>query len=157
MIEIYEELQKQGVSLYMWDFPEKAAVIEVDNQYAIFMDHDMIDSIAEETVVIAHECGHIATGSTHKVSSPYDLIEKHEYKANAWAIKKLLPFPKMKEAMKLGFVEPYELAEYFCLPENFIKKAFNYYAMRCGKNFDDNRDGGGYLGKDLSEMPINMS
>ncbi|WP_101697023.1 ImmA/IrrE family metallo-endopeptidase [Clostridium minihomine] len=77
--------------------------------------------------VLAHELGHCATGCTHKVSSLLDLIEKHEYKANRWAIEQYIPFDEMSRAIKQGYTERWQLAEYFDMPEPFIQKALNYY------------------------------
>lgn len=84
---------------------------------------------------LAHEVGHCATGCTHKVSSSLDLVEKHEYTANRWAIERYLPFDAMNDAMEHGYVEPWALAEYFDLPENFILKAIRYYTIYRGQKF----------------------
>ena len=84
---------------------------------------------------IVHEVGHCATGCTHKVSSSLDLISKHEFKANRWAIERYLPFDEMNKAMKLGFVEPWALADYFDFPEEFIIKAIRYYTICRNKKF----------------------
>ena len=56
----------------------KAVTIELNGQYGVFVDFDNISSTAEELVTIAHEAGHCMTGATHKICSPYDLIERHE-------------------------------------------------------------------------------
>lgn len=86
LLTLYQALQAEGVSLFTWHLDgEKAATIERGGQYAIFMDFDSIASRAEELVVLAHEGGHAATGATHALYSPFDLIAKHEYRAYAWA------------------------------------------------------------------------
>lgn len=81
-----------------------------------------------------HEIGHCATGCTHKVSSQLDLIAKHEYKANRWAIEKYVPFEQLNLAMSNGYTEIWQLSEYFDLSEEFIKKAISYYTISRNKS-----------------------
>jgi hypothetical protein len=128
LLNVYQELADQGVALYTWDIgAEKAATLEVDGRYAVFMDLDNISTRAEELVVIAHEGGHCSTGATHKVCSPYDLVEKHEYKAWKWAIQRLVPEAELEAAVKRGLTEAWELAEHFQVTEPFLRRAVAYY------------------------------
>jgi hypothetical protein len=84
---------------------------------------------------IAHEAGHCATGCTHKVSSSLDLVAKHEYKADRWAIERYLPFNDINAAVKDGHTETWDLADYFNVSEKFIRKALHYYTGPRGKHF----------------------
>ena len=132
LTQIYEELQDLGAVLFSRALPFcnsacKCATIEYDGRYGVFMDTDRIDTRAEETVLAAHECGHIATGTTHRVVSPIDLIGRHEYRANKWAILKLLPRDELSDAIAQGDREPWELAERLSLPESFIREALAFY------------------------------
>lgn len=137
VLSLYGELQSNGISFFTWELDdEKSATIEMNGKYGIFIDFDNIQTSAEELVIVAHEGGHAVTGSTHKVSSPYDLIEKHENIANRWAIKKLLPFDEMKAAMRTGHTEPHQLAEYFDVTEEFVHLATDYYRNACGLDFN---------------------
>lgn len=90
--EIYNELAARGVQFYLWDLDCKAVTLEMAGEYAVFLDFDRIDNASEEAVVLAHEAGHILTGATHRVASPWDLIERHEQRADRWAIRHLLPY-----------------------------------------------------------------
>lgn len=107
----------------------------MDRQYAIFIDQSKFSTAREMKGAIAHEVGHCATGCTHKVSSPLDLVEKHEFKANRWAIEHYLPFETINDAIEHGYVEPWALAEYFDVPEDFIIKAIRYYTVCQEKKF----------------------
>ena len=106
---------------------DKAAAINLSGEYAIFIDTQKVDSIADELCTVAHEYGHCATGTTHYVSSPLDLVYKHEYKADKWAIHKLLPVEDIKKAMLSGCTEVWQLAEYFNVTERFLKRAIQIY------------------------------
>lgn len=125
---LYEDMEAQNINLYTHDIgEEKSVTIELNNQYAIFFDPFQIQTVSEMKWILAHEIGHCATGCTHKVCSPLDLVEKHEYKANRWAIEQYIPLGNLQIAFQEGYLEKWELAEYFGMPESFIEKALNHY------------------------------
>ena len=123
-LDLYDELNKAGVRFYHWDLmDEQAATIELEGSYGIFMDFANIPTSAEELVVVAHEGGHVATGATHRVSSPYDLVAKHEYKADKWAVQRVIPAQALDAAVADGYTDLHALAEHFNVTEAFMKKA----------------------------------
>ena len=127
-LALYDKLNRAGVRFYHWDLDDQpAATIELDGRYAIFMDFHNIRTSAEERVVVAHEGGHVATGATHKVSSPYDLIAKHEYKADKWAIEQLIPARELDAAVARGCTDLYSLAEHFDVTVPFMEKAVSLH------------------------------
>lgn len=81
----------------------------------------------ETTVRMAHEMGHCMTGSFYNRYSKFDIISRHEYRANKWAIKKLVPEDELIEAFESGIIEIWELAEHFNVTEDFMKKACEFY------------------------------
>lgn len=138
LYDIYRELYDNGIFLFDTTLPfSDAAVIELDGTYGMFVDTSKLETFAAESVAVAHEAGHIFTGSTHNVCSPYAIIAQHETRANRWAIKKLLPFDELKEVMESGITQRYELAEHFGVTEDFVQSAFNYYFGACGFSFPE--------------------
>lgn len=128
LINLYQELAEKGIRLFTWDIAsEKASTLEVNGQYAIFMDFDNIATRSEETVVLAHEGGHCSTGALHRACSPYDLIEKHEYKAWKWAVQTLVSAEELDEAIAQGYTSAWSLAEYFNVTEDFMRKVLCWY------------------------------
>lgn len=128
LLGMYRKLSADGVRLFSWDIgDEKATTMEMNGEYAIFVDFDNIKDKAEETVVIYHEGGHASTGATHKVSSPYDLVEKHEYKAWKWAVQNFITAEELDEAVAAGCTDLQSLAEHFCVTVPFMKKAVCWY------------------------------
>lgn len=126
--QLYQTLQQNGIKFYDYKIGKlKAITICLNNQYGIFIDTSEIKSEAEEYCMIAHEGGHCVTGCTHTVSSPLDLIEKHEYKADKWAVHKILPVEDFKYALKQGHTEIWDLAECFGVTEDFIRRALDIY------------------------------
>lgn len=133
---LYRDAQNLGVRIYPYAIGfAGAATLEVADRYGIFVDFDRLGSLQEFKTALAHELGHCATGCTHRVSSPYDLICRHEYKANRWAIQRYLPFEALQEAVAAGCTEPWQLAEYFQLPEHAVREALAYYLGVRGLTF----------------------
>ncbi len=128
VLSLYEELRRRGVRFYHWNMGEdQAATMEMDGRWAVFMDFANIPTAAEELVIVAHEGGHVSTGATHRVDSPYDLVEKHEYKADKWAVQRLIGREELAAAVEAGMTAPWELAEHFGVTEDFMRKALCWY------------------------------
>lgn len=116
--------------------PSQGATVRDGGYYAIFLDFSKIRSTRLLRGVCVHELGHAATGALHKVSSPYDLVERSEYRANRWAAEHYLTEAEFRDAFAAGARESWELAEYFDLPEADVKSALTYWAERKGIQFD---------------------
>ena len=116
--------------------PQPGATIRDQGFYAVFLDFSKIRSTRLLRGVCCHELGHIATGALHKVDSPYELVERSEYRANRWAAEQYLPAEEFREAFSLGYTEPWQLAEYFDLPEGDIRKALQYWTECKGIDFN---------------------
>lgn len=119
--EIYNECERCNVDVYYYPFNHTKAISLPDGTIAI--DVDKVENSIEEKEIVAHELGHINTGSFYNVYTPLDIIGQHERRAEKRAIKKLVPENELNEAIQNGIVEPWELAEYFDVSEMFIKKA----------------------------------
>ncbi len=77
-------------------------------------------------VHFAHELGHCQTGSFYNVNT-LETRARMEHRADRWAIKKLIPFPELLNALKNGLTERWELAEHFNVTEDYIDKAHKLY------------------------------
>ena len=93
----------------------------------IALDTDHIESTTEAKVCLAHEMGHIETNSFYNVHSPLDVRQKHENRANKWAIKQLITEEELYEAVANGHTEIWDLADYFDVTEEFMRKAVCLY------------------------------
>lgn len=128
LLALYQELIDSGIAFYTWDMRgEKAATLRVDEKYGIFMDFESIDGQIEELAVLAHEGGHAMTGATHKVYSPFDLVQKHEYKANKWAVQKAVSAEELDDAIACGYTDIWSLSEKFGLPVDFMRMVVSWY------------------------------
>lgn len=134
---VYQDVRSLDVSLipYSIGFTD-AATIEMDGRYAIFLDFDQFETMADYTAALAHEVGHCATGATHAVRSPYELVAQHENRANRWHYERYLPFSYLSDLMHQGYTEPWQLAEITGWPEQTIRAAMHYYTQCRGLNFN---------------------
>ena len=122
----YRLANAHGVIIDRLSVPKNKSVsVKSDGKYFVCIDKDL--SGASEKVCLAHELGHCATSSFYNIYSPFDIREKHEKRADKWAITKLVPKPLFEKALKNGYDNVYSLAEYFGVTTDFMQKAVDYY------------------------------
>ena len=128
--EVYKKIEDNNIKIFPFGVDGiKAVTIETDNRYGIFMNKKEIKDVKEEFCVLAHEYGHCASGSTHRLYSPLDLICRHEYKADRKAIIDFVPIDRIKDAIQCGCKTVYEFSDYLDLPEAFVSKALQHYTV----------------------------
>lgn len=134
--DFYGYCQKNHVDVipYM-GCPQPAATIRDLEDYAVFLDFSKITSTTLLRGICYHELGHIATGALHKVDSPYELVERSEYRANRWAAQHYLTDEDFREAFSYGYTESWRLSEYFNLPQREIESAYKYWTVSRGVDF----------------------
>lgn len=126
--ELYDLAQNENIDVYCLDLSAtKSLSVCRNGKTAIAIDPFTLIDSSEEAVLLAHELGHCVTGSFYNRYSEFDVIAKHEHRADKWAIKKLIPEDELNAAFKHGIVEPWDLAEYFNVTEDFIIKAVEFY------------------------------
>lgn len=125
---VYDRIIKNDIKIFTYYIPDtKAATIEVNKRYGIFLNKQEIKDSNEEFLVLTHEYGHCASGATHKLNSKHDLINRHEYKADRKAVLDFLPLESIKNAISSGCQSIYDFSEFLDLPPEFIVKAFKHY------------------------------
>lgn len=134
--DFYHYCKQHEVDVIPYDgCPKEGATIRDGGFYAVFLDFTKIKSTRLLRGVCYHELGHVATGALHKVDSPYELVERSEYRANRWAAETYLTEAAFREAFDAGFTELWQLEEYFDLPENEIRAALTYWIDSRGIDF----------------------
>lgn len=129
LLDLYNLAEAHGTEVYWVDLDavESLSILLEDGSCAIAMDPWRIPTLADERVKLAHELGHCETGAFYNRYAARDLRQKHENRANRWAIKKLIPLDELEDAMARGYSEPWELADYFDVCEQFIHLALEFY------------------------------
>lgn len=118
------------------DAPSEGVTIRDNEDYAVFLDFTKIQSTRSLKGVCYHEMGHLGTGALHKVSSPFETVERSEYRANRWSAEHFLTAQDFRDAFAAGYSELWQLADYFDLPEQDVKNALTYWSERRGIDFN---------------------
>lgn len=106
---------------------EALSIMDTKGDCYIAIDPLKLSSSTDEKLKLSHELGHCITGSFYNEYATCDLRKKHENCADKWAIEQLIPVNEFDEAIALGYTEMWDLAEYFGVSEDFIRKAVCWY------------------------------
>ena len=128
-LALYDIAKQQNIEVIQ--FPMKLSgsmsVMADSGACYIGMDASVRNDAAEERVHLGHELGHCITGSFYNRYSSFDCRQRHENRADKWAIRHLIPEEDLDEAIAEGCATTYDLADRFGVTEDFIKKAVCYY------------------------------
>lgn len=128
MESLFAVAYKNGIDVEYHHLPISESIsCEYEGSYYIGIDYSLLFRTKKERVHLAHELGHCMTGSVYKLYSDLDIRERHEYRANKWAAKQLIPPKKLKAALEQGYVDPWDLAERFDVTEDFVRMVFQVY------------------------------
>ena len=101
--------------------------VDEDGRCFVAIDPARIRDEADGRAKLAHELGHCVTGAFYNRYSDYDNRQRHENKADKWAVCAIVTEDELDEAVAEGCVTLWELAEHFGVPEPFMKKAVCWY------------------------------
>ena len=126
---LYEFAKQQNIEVMSFDLPENGSmsVMLEDGRCFVGVDDSVRDGGVQERVHLSHELGHCATGSFYNIHAAVDHRQRHENRANKWAIQALIPVEELDNAIAEGCTEVWELAERFQVTEEFIRKAVCFY------------------------------
>ena len=126
---LYDLARQQNIEVLSYPMPENGSmsVMLEDGSCFIGMDDGLRDGGAQERVHLSHELGHCVTGSFYNIYAAIDYRQRHENRANKWAIQTLIPVEALDDAIAEGCTEVWELADRFQVTEDFIRKAVCYY------------------------------
>ncbi|MBE6729141.1 MAG: ImmA/IrrE family metallo-endopeptidase [Ruminococcaceae bacterium] len=129
--DLYEIANRNNIKVMDFNLPENTAVtIEIGDGCYVGVNPAVFTSSRQEKVVIAHELGHIETGSLYSVGENKTERCKKEAKAQKWAVESLVPFDQLKEAIDKGYDDNQSLAEYFDVTEEFMFNVLLYYRKK---------------------------
>lgn len=126
---LYDLAVQQNIEVIPFPLPDSGSMslMEEDGSCYIGMDNSVRDGGIQERVHLGHELGHCLTGSFYNIYAAVDCRQRHENRANKWAVTTLIPVDDLDEAVAEGCTELWELADRFGVTEDFIKKAVCWY------------------------------
>ena len=134
--DFYEYCRENQVDVIPLDrCAQQGATIRDQGFYGVFLNLKKLSSLKLLRGVCCHELGHVATGALHKVDSPFELVERSEYRANRYVAEHFLTPADFAQAFSLGYTEPWQLSDFFELPEADVCRALTYWKEARGLDF----------------------
>ena len=126
---LYDFARQQNIEVIRYPMKENGSMsLMMDNGSCVIgIDESVLDGGVEERTHMGHELGHCATGSFYSIHTAVDCRQRHENRADKWAIRRLIPLSDLDEAIAAGCCELWELAEWFGVTEQLIRKAVCLY------------------------------
>ena len=126
---LYDFAQQQNIEVFPFPMRENGSmsIMTESGSCYIGIDKSVQDGNVQERVHLGHELGHCLTGSFYSIHTAVDSRQRHENRADKWAVKQLIPVDELDAAVANGCSEIWELAEHFGVTELFMQKAVCYY------------------------------
>lgn len=129
ILNLYNLAEQQNIEVLQFPLTDNGSMSIIADNGACYigMDKSIQDGNVQERVHLGHELGHCLTGSFYSIHTAVDCRQRHENRADKWAVRKLIPVGELDQAVADGHTELWELAEHFGVTEDFIRKAVCYY------------------------------
>ena len=127
--QLYDLAEQQNIPVLSFPLEKTGSMSVMLDSGACYvgMDPSVQDGGCEERVHLGHELGHCLTGSFYNIHAAVDCRQRHENRADKWAVTTLIPVDDLDDAVADGCTEVWEPAERFQVTEEFVKKAVCYY------------------------------
>ena len=128
MNDLFSTAQAAGVTVEYCGLPltESISVQDAKGDF-VLLDYSLITAGAQERTHLAHELGHCLTGSFYDRTTGMDVRQRHENRADKWAIEHLVPQDALEKAVRHGYREVWELADLFDVGQDLMQKAVCWY------------------------------
>lgn len=98
--------------------------------HTIIINPELVKTVREEKECMAHELGHQIKNAFYDIDSTLETRARQEERATRWAVQKLIPARELKEALKKGYTEIWQLAEYFDVSCEFMADAVRVHKLK---------------------------
>lgn len=134
---LYQVAENEGIKVYYFPMPESESMsLPFGSKSVIGLDDSQQRPLCEECVHLGHELGHCVYGGFYSRKTPYDVIGRHEYRADAWFIQRYIKVADLRRLLKKGYAAA-EMAEELGVTETYIKKALHYWTECRGVDFNE--------------------
>ena len=125
--DFYQVADAAGVPVIHMPLPEvRSLALAAGRSGVIGLDDSKPMTRAEEQAHLGHELGHCLYGGFYSRSSPSDMIERHELRADRWYIHHAIPRETLFRLLREGR-DAWEIAEILDTTEEYIWQAYCYY------------------------------
>lgn len=125
--DFYRLAAEAGVPVVHFPLPETRSMsIASGSKGVIGLDNQHSMTAGEEQACIGHELGHCLYGGFYTRSTPYDVAERHEVRADRWYIHRAIPRKTLFRLLGEGY-DAWEIAEQMNTTEEYVRRAYYYY------------------------------
>lgn len=125
--DFMEIAERNGVEILRFAFPLVDSMsTEISGRCYIGLDCSRSRTTAEEQVCIGHELGHCLYGGFYTRQTPFDIVERHEVRADHWYIRQAIPRKTLFDLLRKGY-DAWEIAERLDTTEEYVRRAYYYY------------------------------
>ena len=126
---IYDLARQKNINVIQFPLSVNGSISVMDEagQCFIGIDKEIQDGSVQERTHMIHELGHCVTGSFYNRYASVDSRDRHEKRADKWAVLQLIPAEDLDQAVADGHTEIWDLAEHFGVTEDFVRKAVCYH------------------------------
>ncbi len=126
--ELYEICKKENITVDFINCPACGSIsLFGKDGCSVGIDSGTPAGLVKERA--AHEIGHCVKGAFYNRYASLDLISRHEYRADKWAIEELIPRDELVEQIRKNVDSIYLLSQHFGVSEDFMVKACRYYGL----------------------------
>lgn len=129
LMGLYRIADENNIAVDCFELKKREALSVMDNDGAryIAIDPFKLTSTLDEKMKLGHELGHCMTGSFYNKYAACDIRRKHENHADKWALNEFVSEQELDDAIAVGHTEMWDLAEYFGVSEDFMRKTVCWY------------------------------
>jgi hypothetical protein len=97
---LYDLAEQENIEVIRFPMAINGSMSVMDDNGACYigMDDAVRDGGIQERVHLIHELGHCVTGSFYNRYAAIDSRQRHENRADKWAVKKLIPVEALDDA-----------------------------------------------------------
>lgn len=125
--DFYQLAEQAGVPVVSLPLPQLGSIALQDGHKGVIgLDNSRTMTTGEEQARLGHELGHCLYGGFYIRSSPFDVVERHEVRADRWYIKRAIPRNTLFRLLKQGY-DAWEIAEQLNTTEEYVRRAYYHY------------------------------
>ena len=103
---LYDLARQENIEVFDFSLPKTGSMSHMSEtgRCYIAMDAAVKDGAVRERVHLSHELGHCITGSFYSLHTAVDCRQRHENRANKWAVQTLIPVEALDDAIAEGCI-----------------------------------------------------
>lgn len=135
---VYAEMEQSGITVFDCPLQGRKCISSADGFVGV--DTRRMQSRREEYTALIHENGHFLSGAFYSLYGPYQVRAQYEYRADKAAVLRYVPVELLRQKLAEGLSD-WELAEYFHVQPEFMRRAFAIYRDHMGLELGAAQDG----------------